>query len=141
MRWSIFHFKSSRFCCMSRRTWVCAGEAACGTTSQKSDVTVQPPRSGLSTQSRLRFLHDRSRSCDRSSENTLLPPYHNHVKRNSNSNQPRGSVAIDSEPDQLDEYLISRAKRVPAGPPGAVFFPLEPQRTRSERVASSEGCR
>ena len=49
MRWSIFHFKSSPFNCMSRRTWVCAGEAACGTTRQRSDVTVQRPSSELST--------------------------------------------------------------------------------------------
>ena len=63
MRWSIFHFKSSRFSCMSRRIWVCAGEAACGTTSQRSDVTVQRPWSGLSTaESRLRSLRDRSRT-------------------------------------------------------------------------------
>src|SRR5882724_9546815 len=142
MRWSIFHFKSSRFSCMSRRIWGCAGEAACGTTSQRSDVTVQRPSSGLSTaESRLRSLRDRSRSHDRSSENILLPPYRNHVTSSGNSNQPRRSAANDSVPDRPGGYLILRAKKLPGGLPGAVFLKLEPQCTTFERVASSEGCR
>src|SRR5213078_1585810 len=142
MRWSIFHFKSSRFNCTSRPIWVCAGEAACGTTSQRSDVTVQRPWSGVSAaKSRRRSLRDRSRSHDRSSENMLLPPYHNRVTSSGNSNQLRGSAANDSKPDQLGGYLILRAKKLPAALPGAVFLPLEPQCTTSERVASSEGCR
>src|ERR1051326_2899078 len=117
---------------MSRRTWVCAGEAACGTTSQRSDASVQRPSSALSTaESRLRFLHDRRYNYHDSSENKLLPPYHNHVMRSNNSNQLHGSVANDSEPDRPGEYLISQAKKVPGEPPGAVFLRLGPQCTMS----------
>src|SRR5512133_766810 len=127
---------------MSRLTWVFAGEAACGTRSQRSDVTVQRPWSGLSAaESRLRSLRDRSRNHDRSSENMLLPPYHNHVTSSGNSNQHRRSAANDLERDQPGGYLTLRAKKMPGGLPGAVFWPLEPQCTTSERVASSEGCR
>src|SRR4029453_5418057 len=127
---------------MSRRTWVCAGAAAFGTTSQRSDAIVQRPSSALSiAEARLRSLRDRSHNYLDSSVNTLLPPYHNHVMRSNNSNQLRGSAANDSEQDRLGGYLISRAKKAPYGLPGAVFLRLEPQYTMSERVVSLKGYR
>src|SRR5262245_4082652 len=130
---------------MSRRTWVCAGEAACGTTSQRSDVPVQRQWSGLSAaESRLRSLRDQMGSYERgprSSENMLLPLSHSHATRSSNSNQLRGSAANDSEPDQPGGYLILQARKLPAGLPVAVFLRHGPQYTRSEHVVSSEGCR
>src|SRR5215468_171902 len=121
---------------MSRPISVCAGEAACGTTSQRSNVTVPSPCSGRSTvESKLRYLRDRSRNYDRRFENTLLPPYHNHVRSSGNSSQPRGFAAGDLEPDQPAGYLISRARKLPGGLPGAVFLPLEPRCTTFEHMA------
>src|ERR1043166_7798316 len=105
---SIFHFKSSRFSCLSRLIWVCAGEAACGPTGQKSYVTGQRPWSGLTTaESRPRYLRGPAwigdGSCSR--ENMLLHLFHNHAKRNNNNSRLRDCAATDSRPDRPDEFL------------------------------------
>ena len=122
---------------MWRLIWGSAGEAACGTGGENSGVTGQRSQSELSTpETILRYLRARIWTCDRDCENTLLLLHRNHAKSNGNSNQLHRSVAIDSEPDQPGEFLISPAKKVPGGPPGAVFLRLEPQCTMSGHVGS-----